>query len=247
LDPGRAAGPAGRPAAVDIAGAAPIEPMETTRPVDHATSPTSVLEHGGAGSGSQPCETAACSAAAGCRVDRLRPDKPGRLHRSTPQARTAGQAGIGRGVSPRPRGAIRLARCDRARRPQAGQSTRSRSTLSRVVNNRRKEGSCGSPRSHRHRRPGSWSRHRAAAGHAQPCGGRQAHPRGRPGRRVEQGAGRQRKLHRVANAQAHRGSAVANPIGDRNIPVAGSLCHLGPLIEDSRTTRSRPVPEPPVT
>jgi hypothetical protein len=38
-------------------------------------------------------------------------------------------------------------------------------------------------------------------------------PRGRPGRRVEQGAGRQRKLHRVANAQAHRGSAVANPVG----------------------------------
>jgi hypothetical protein len=38
---------------------------------------------------------------------------------------------------------------------------------------------------------------------------RQAHPGGRPGRRVEQGAGRQRKLHRVANAQAHRGSAVA--------------------------------------
>jgi hypothetical protein len=34
-------------------------------------------------------------------------------------------------------------------------------------------------------------------------------PGGRPGRRVEQGAGRQRKLHRVANAQAHRGSAVA--------------------------------------
>ncbi|HXQ57928.1 MAG TPA: hypothetical protein VOA19_19330 [Actinomycetes bacterium] len=26
-----------------------------------------------------------------------RPDKPGRLHRSRPQARTAGQAGIGRG------------------------------------------------------------------------------------------------------------------------------------------------------
>jgi hypothetical protein len=41
LDPGRPAGPAGRPAAVDIAGAAPVEPMETTRPVDHATSPTS--------------------------------------------------------------------------------------------------------------------------------------------------------------------------------------------------------------
>jgi len=38
-----------------------------------------------------------------------------------------------------------------------------------------------------------------------------------------------RKLHRVANAQAHRGSAVANPIGDRNIPVAGSLSNLGPL------------------
>ena len=34
-------------------------------------------------------------------------------------------------------------------------------------------------------------------------------PGGRPGRRVEQGAGRQRKLRRVANAQAHRGSAVA--------------------------------------
>jgi hypothetical protein len=60
-----------------------------------------VVEHGGAGSGSRPCETTACSAAAGCRVDRLRPDKPGRLHRSRPQARAAGQAGIGRGVSPR--------------------------------------------------------------------------------------------------------------------------------------------------
>jgi hypothetical protein len=34
--------------------------------------------------------------------DRLRPDKPGRLHRSRPQARTAGQAGIGRGVSAPP-------------------------------------------------------------------------------------------------------------------------------------------------
>jgi hypothetical protein len=34
-------------------------------------------------------------------VDRLRPDKPGRLHRSRLQARPAGQAGIGRGVSPR--------------------------------------------------------------------------------------------------------------------------------------------------
>jgi hypothetical protein len=72
-------------------------------------------------------------------------------------------------------------------------------------------------------------------------------PGGRPGRRVEQGAGRQRKLHQVANAQAHRGSAVANPVGDRNIPVAGSLSHLGPLIEDSPTTRSRAAPEPPVT
>jgi len=41
LDPGRAASPAGRPATVDIAGAAPVEPMETTKPVDHATSPTS--------------------------------------------------------------------------------------------------------------------------------------------------------------------------------------------------------------
>ena len=60
-----------------------------------------VVEHGGAGFGSRPCETAACSAAAGCRGDRLRPDKPGRLHRSRPQARAAGQAGIGRGVSPR--------------------------------------------------------------------------------------------------------------------------------------------------
>jgi hypothetical protein len=46
-----------------------------------------VVEHGGAGSRSRPCETTACSAAAGCRVDRLRPDKPGRLHRSRPQAR----------------------------------------------------------------------------------------------------------------------------------------------------------------
>ena len=72
-------------------------------------------------------------------------------------------------------------------------------------------------------------------------------PGGRPGRRVEQGAGRQRKLHRVANAQAHRGSAVANPIGDRNIPVAGSLSYLGPLIVDSPTTRSRAAPAPPVT
>lgn len=61
-----------------------------------------VVEHGGAGSGSRPCETAACSAAAGCRVDRLRPDKPGRLHRSRPQARTAGQAGIGRVLALRP-------------------------------------------------------------------------------------------------------------------------------------------------
>src|SRR5829696_10045115 len=88
LDPGRAAGPAGRPAAVDITGAAPVEPMETTKPVDHATSPTlgsgawrgrvrvpTVRDHrlqrGGPVAG----------------VDRLRPDKPRRLHRSRPQAR----------------------------------------------------------------------------------------------------------------------------------------------------------------
>jgi hypothetical protein len=37
------------------------------------------------------------------------------------------------------------------------------------VNNRREEGSCGSPRGHRHRRPRSWSRHRAAASHAHPA------------------------------------------------------------------------------
>jgi hypothetical protein len=43
------------------------------------------------------------------------------------------------------------------------------------------------------------------------------------------------------------GPGPANPIGDRNIPVAGSLSHLGPLIEDSPTTRSRTVSEPPVT
>src|SRR5215204_5944946 len=82
LDPGRAAGPAGRPAAVDITGAAPVEPMERTKPVDHATSPTLGSGAWRGRSGSRPCETTACSAAAGCRVDRLGPDKPGRLHRS---------------------------------------------------------------------------------------------------------------------------------------------------------------------
>ena len=98
------------------------------------------------------------------------------------------------------------------------------------VNNRQEEGSCRSPRGHRHRRPRSWSRHRAAARHAQPCGGRQAHPGGRPGQQVGQGTGRQRKHRRVAHAQAHRGPAVGNPMGaDRNIPVAGSLSNLGPL------------------
>jgi len=38
---------------------------------------------------------------------------------------------------------------------------------------------------------------------------------------------------------AMRNPAVATPVGDRNIPVAGSLSHLRPLIEDSPTTRSR--------
>jgi hypothetical protein len=75
--------------------------METAKPVDHPTSPTLGSGAWRGRSGSRPCETTACSAAAGCRVDRLRPDKPGRLHRSRPQARAAGQAAIGRGVSPR--------------------------------------------------------------------------------------------------------------------------------------------------
>jgi hypothetical protein len=63
-------------------------------------------------------------------------------------------------------------------------------------------------------------------------------PGGRPGRRVEQGAGRQRKPRRVANAQAHRGSAVANPRRGPEYP-------RGPLVVPSGTA-DRGLPDNPI-
>jgi hypothetical protein len=77
---------------------------------------------------------------------------------------------------------------------------------------------------------------------------RQAHPGGQPGRRVEQGAGRQRKLHRVANAQAHRGSAVATPIGEPEYPRGRLVVPSGTPdrgLRDNPIARclSRPQPE----